>query len=154
MRTNNYLEEQLYDIWEKYFADVARKNYVVIKFGKYSKRQLGSIKWANKRSKIKGLLKNIEEDIKEQDDKRITIITVTKYFQHEEVPEYVLRSTIAHELVHYTHGFHSPLKQLFTHPHRGRIVEKELFKRGLQDTYSNSQIWLKKNWLKVVRKFN
>jgi hypothetical protein len=154
MRDNNYLEEQLYDIWENHFADVPRKNYVVIKFGKYSRRQLGSIKWASKRTKIKGLLNKIKEDIKSQDDKRVTVITITKYFQHEEVPDEVVRQTIAHELVHYTHGFHSPLKQIYKHPHRGRIVEKELHKRGLQDTFQFSEEWLKKNWLKTLRKFS
>ena len=44
IRDNKYLENLLYDLWENNFCDVARLNLVTIKYGKYSKRQLGSIK--------------------------------------------------------------------------------------------------------------
>ena len=56
-RDNKYLENLLYELWEEYFPDVPRKNFVIIKFGKYSKRQLGSIKKANEKTKIKRLMK-------------------------------------------------------------------------------------------------
>ncbi len=58
MRDEEFLENILYDLWENHFPDIPRKNLVLIKFGKYSTRQLGSIKLANKRTKIKSLLKN------------------------------------------------------------------------------------------------
>lgn len=151
IRDNLYLEERLYNIWDDHFADVPRKNLVLIKFGKASKRQLGSIKWANKNSKIKSLLhpKKDEHDI--QDDSRISIITVTRHFQDMRVPQDVLDMTIAHELVHYTHGFHSPLPKLFRHPHQGNIVNKELADRGLKEKLDQTEKWLKKNWLKIIK---
>jgi len=152
IRTNDWLEIQLHDIWENHFADVPRKNLVLIKFGKASRRQLGSIKWANKNSKIKTALKSLKTEWDIADDKRISIITVTKYFQQLEVPEDVVKATVAHELVHYTHGFHSPLPRLFTHPHRGSIVKKELYKRNLGDIYEESEVWLKKEWVKFLRR--
>ena len=151
MRNNSYLEGLLYDIWENHFCDVPRKNLVLIKFGKYSKRQLGCISLARKGSKIKSLMKGREEEYAVQDDKSITIITITRYFINEVVPEYVIRATIAHELCHYTHGFNSPLERRFNKPHQGRIIEKELEKRELLEEYETSQKWLKDYWLDIVR---
>lgn len=149
-RDNEYLENRLYDIWENHFSDVPRQNLVIIKFGKYSKRQLGSIKWANERTKVKGILKKKREEIGIQDDDRVSIISVTRYFKNLNVPEFVIDATIAHELVHYTHGFSSPLPKVFNHPHRGRIVQKELKRRGLGDMYTQSERWLKENWKNIV----
>ena len=100
MRDNKYLENILYDLWDNNFCDVPRKNLVVIKFGKYSKRQLGSIKLANRYTKIKRKKKKRREELEVQDEKSVTVITVTRYFQNEIVPEYVIRATIAHELCH------------------------------------------------------
>ena len=150
MRDNKYLENILYDLWDNHFCDVPRKNLVVIKFGKYSKRQLGSIKLANRYTKIKGLMKKIREELEVQDEKSVTVITVTRYFQNEIVPEYVIRATIAHELCHYTHGFQSPLEKRFDHPHRGNVIKKELAKRDLLDQEKEAEKWLKENWLKIV----
>ena len=150
MRDNKYLENILYDLWDNHFCDVPRKNLVVIKFGKYSKRQLGSIKLANKYTKIKGLMRKRKEELEVQDEKSVTVITVTRYFQNEIVPEFVIRATIAHELCHYTHGFQSPLEKRFDHPHRGNVIKKELAKRDLLDQEKETEKWLKENWLKIV----
>ena len=150
MRDNSYLEERLYYIWENFFADVPRKNSVIIKFGKGSGRQLGSIKWANESTKIKGVIGKKIDEINSQDDKRISLITITKLFQNEIVPEYIIDATIAHELVHYTHGFNSPLERSVKHPHKGKVVEKELNKRGLGKMYQSSNVWLKENWKDIV----
>lgn len=150
MRDNKYLENILYDLWDNHFCDVPRKNLVVIKFGKYSKRQLGSIKLANRYTKIKGLMKKRREELEVQDEKSVTVITVTRYFQNEIVPEFVIRATIAHELCHYTHGFQSPLEKRFDHPHRGNVIKKELAKRDLLDQEKETEKWLKENWLKIV----
>ena len=150
MRDNKYLENLLYDLWDNHFCDVPRKNLVIIKFGKYSKRQLGSIKLANRYTKIKGLMRKRKEELEVQDEKSVTVITVTRYFQNEIVPEYVIRATIAHELCHYTHGFQSPLEKRFDHPHRGNVIKKELAKRDLLDQEKETEKWLKENWLKIV----
>jgi hypothetical protein len=150
MRDREFLEKTLYDLWENYFCDIPRKNLVLIKYGKYSKRQLGSIKLANERTKIKGLLKQKQKDYDTQDNKSITVITVTRYFQQEVVPEFVVRATIAHELCHYAHGFSSPLQKRFQKPHQGSVIEKELKKRGLLKKQEIVDKWLKENWLDII----
>ncbi|KKP91945.1 MAG: hypothetical protein UR96_C0024G0004 [candidate division WS6 bacterium GW2011_GWC1_36_11] len=150
MRDRKYLENLMYDLWEEYFSDIPRKNLVLIKFGKYSKRQLGSIKIANEYTKIKSLLKKNLDDYDVQDDKRVTVITMTKYFQNEIVPEYVVSATIAHELCHYAHGFSSPLEKRFDKPHQGNVINKELAKRGLLESQRLADKWLKDNWVGIV----
>jgi hypothetical protein len=149
-RDNKYLENLLYEIWEEYFPDVPRKNFVIIKFGKYSKRQLGSIKKANEKTKIKRLMQKYKDLLEIQDEKSISVITITRYFQSEDIPEYILISTIAHELCHYTHGFNSPLPKLFEYPHQGGIVSKEMDKRGLREMRLKTRRWLKEKWSEII----
>lgn len=150
MRDRKFLENLMYELWENYFCDIPRKNLVIIKFGKYSKRQLGSIKLANSKTKIKSLIQNKKKDFLIQDDKSITVITITRYFQNEFVPEDVVRATIAHEMCHYAHGFSSPLKKQFNNPHQGKIIDKELKKRGLEQLQKDTDKWLKKYWVSVI----
>ena len=154
MRDRKYLENLMYDIWENHFCDIPRKNLVLIKFGKYSKRQLGSIKLANDHTKIKTLVKKNLEEYDAQDDVRITVITITKYFENDVlVPEFVVKATVAHELCHYAHGFSSPLEKKFNKPHQGNIINKELAKRGLIEEQKLADIWLEKNWVSIVHPF-
>lgn len=155
MRDRKYLENLMYDIWENHFCDIPRRNLVLIKFGKYSKRQLGSIKLANEYTKIKGLIRNNQEEYEMQDDERITVITVTKYFQNDiAVPEFVVRATIAHELCHYAHGFSSPLDKQFDKPHQGNIINKELAKRNLLEEQQLADKWLERNWSSIAYSSN
>jgi len=149
MRTDEWLEDQLYDIWENNFADVPRTNSVLITFGKRSKRQLGCIKHI-KAPTTKKIAKKLEK-APSNDNNTISLIIITSYFKDEFIPEVVVRSTIAHELAHYTHGFSSPLPKLFDHPHKGGIVRKELNKRGLGESYKLSQKWIKSNWVKYLK---
>lgn len=153
MRDNNWLEEKMYEIWENHFDDVPRPNLVLIKFGKYSKRQLGSIKWVHERTKVKGFLSKKKEEHDLQDDSRISLITITKYFQDPKVPDEVVMGTIAHEMVHYAHGFHSPLEQRFRHPHQGKVVQKEMHARDLGHILEFSEKWLEKSWVKLIRNY-
>ncbi|KKR05559.1 MAG: hypothetical protein UT34_C0002G0066 [candidate division WS6 bacterium GW2011_GWF2_39_15] len=131
MRDNQYLIVLLEAIWNRYFADVPRVNKVSIRFGKHSYRQLGAIK------------------SKRGDDSESKIV-LTRFFMSPEIPEHVLISTIAHEIVHYSHGFNSPLPKLYSDPHRGNIVEKDLTKRGLEKELTLSKQWLKENWSIIV----
>jgi hypothetical protein len=151
-RNNKWLEDEMYSIWEDYFADVPRKNLVIIKFGRASTRQLGSIKWANKKTRIKSIMKRreIQEMHRIQDDKRITVITITAKFKDISIPKYVVQSTIAHELCHYTHGFSSPENKQFRYPHQGGIIKAELAKRGLGTIHQKARGWLRNNWLDYV----
>ena len=150
MRDIKFLENILYDLWENHFCDVPRHNLVLIKYGKFSKRQLGSIKIANTRTRIKSILKEKKDDLLVQDHKSITVITMTKYFESETVPEFVVRAVIAHELCHYAHGFSSPLEKRFDKPHQGGIVKKELEKRGLLEEQERADRWIKKYWKEII----
>jgi hypothetical protein len=141
----------MYEVWEEYFNDVPRKNFVITKFGKYAKRQLGCIKYATEKTKVQTLLNKYKEDIGVQDVDSISVILLTRYFVNESVPEFLLVSTLSHEICHYAHGFHSPLPKKYKYPHKGNIVEREMVDRGLGEILDNSEAWLKENWLEIIR---
>lgn len=130
MRDDKWLFEKLDEVWDKYFGDVLQENDVRIVWGRRARTRLGSIK--------KG--KNHNGHYHE------TIITINKLFQDKEIPEYVVLSTIAHEMAHYAHGFHSPLEQKFDTPHAGGIIHKEMEGRGLAGLEKKAKKWLKENW--------
>lgn len=90
------------------------------------------------------------EEYEAQDDRSITIITVTRYFMNEIVPDFVVRATVAHEMCHYTHGFQSPLQKKFDKPHQGNIINKELVKRDLLEEQKAADKWLKEHWLNII----
>ena len=71
-------------------------------------------------------------------------VVVNSLFQDLRIPEEVIKVTIAHEIVHYMHGFHSHLPKQFSHPHKGNIVNKELIKRGFKHTLKMEKEWYKK----------
>ncbi len=144
------LQSLLYDIWEEYFPDVPRKNLVLVKYGKFSRQRLGSIKWAREFKGIKSFYKKFTDEHKVQDDERITLIILTRYFTIPEVPDFVVKTTLAHEIVHYAHGFNSPLEKRYRFPHQGGVIEKELRQRGLGKELELSEKWLKENWRRVV----
>ena len=150
MRETEFFENILYNLWENHVCYVPRLNLVIIKYGKFSKRQLGSIKIANSKTKIKKMLKEKWNDLLAQDDKSITVITISRYFQNEIIPEFVLRAVVAHELCHYTHGFSSPLEKRFNNPHQGSVVKKELKKRGLWEEQEKADEWIEKHWRRIV----
>jgi hypothetical protein len=150
VRDNKYLENLLYDLWENNFCDVARLNLVAIKYGKHSKRQLGSIRLIKDRDTFERYIKKYDLNKEVFENKTVSLINITRYFTYDYVPEYVIRSTIAHELCHYTHGFSSPLEKKYKYPHQGSIVKKELKARGLIDIYIDSKKWLKDNWISVI----
>ena len=126
-RSQTWLEDKLEQIWNLLFSEVPKLNKVIIKFQGKSKNRFGHIK------------------LKEKD----THIVINSLFQHELVPEYIIDVTIAHELVHYMHGFNSPLPQKFRYPHQGNIVNKELIKKGFGHQIKQEKQWIKENWLKT-----
>lgn len=131
MRDEEFLINKLETIWKKGFLDVDKNNNINIKF---------KGKWKNKFGHIKKLKNNDSE------------IVINGYFRNEKVPEYILDLTIAHELVHYSHGFNSPLPKLYKHPHKGGIVNKELKKRGFGDLLKLERRWIKEEWKNIVKK--
>ncbi len=116
----------LTSIWQHYFFDVPHANEVQIAYCRPWKSRLGLIRMSL--------------------DTTRSFIGINSLLQHKNVPDCVLVTTIAHELVHYTHGFGSPLPQLFEHPHANKIVDKELEQRGLGSALSDCNAWIDEHW--------
>jgi len=133
MRNNKWLEQKLDFLWLSYFQDVPKLNNIHIAFGRSAKRRLASIR-----------------QISHKDKTSDTQIKVTGFYKDPTVPEYVVLTTIAHELCHYAHGFASPLPQFSRYPHHGGIVDRELVRRGLGKSLEMQRVWLKDSWHKIV----
>ena len=81
-----------------------------------------------------------------------TEIVVNGMFKSFDIPDFILELTIAHELVHYSHGFQSPHPQLYTHPHQGSVVNQDLKKRGFHEHLRQERKWIKEVWRPHVQK--
>ncbi|MBU6388939.1 hypothetical protein KGQ71_00285 [Patescibacteria group bacterium] len=136
-RTNTWLASRLSDIHHAYFPEIPIKNTVLVRFGRTSKYRFGSI-ISRERKGYK---------------KPVTYITINSLFRNEVVPEYVIDATLAHEFVHYSHGFHSPLEQLYQYPHKGGIVNKELRKRGVGELLKQQRSWIKQKYPDFLRHY-
>lgn len=121
------LKTYLEYIWEHYFADVPYVNEVQISYCQPWKSRLGLIRMSL--------------------DESVSFIGVNALLQHRFVPEYVLITTIAHELVHYAHGFGSPLPRPYEHPHANNVVNRELETRDLGTYVQQCDAWIDKEWL-------
>jgi hypothetical protein len=113
-------------IWHRYFSDVPCVNNVQIAYRQPWKSRLGLIRLSV--------------------DNTTTFIGINALLQHQEVPEYLLITTVAHELTHYAHGFGSPLPRLYKHPHANNVVNRELERRGLGEYVHLSDEWIDKQW--------
>ena len=130
MRDKIWLDQRLQDISQMLFPELEKKNNVIIRF---------KGKWKNKFGHIK-LLKNSD-----------TEIAINSLFQHPLVPESIIDTTIAHELIHYMHGFNSPHKQQYKHPHAGGIVTREMKKRGFSHMLIKEKNFMK-TWFKLYER--
>ena len=119
---NSYLDH----IWQHYFSDIPCVNEVQIAYCHPWKSRLGLIRLSL--------------------DNATSFIGINALLQHQQVPEYVLITTIAHELTHYAHGFGSPLPRLYKHPHANNVVNRELEQRGLGEYVHLSDAWIDKQW--------
>jgi hypothetical protein len=128
MRDDEWLAQRMNQIWELLFPEVDRMNNVVIRF---------KGKWKNKFGHIKRL--------KNKD----TEIAINGLFKHEQVPEYMIDTTIAHELIHYWHGFNSPYTQKYKHPHAGGIVTREMKNRGFGHMIAKEREFVKRQWMPI-----
>jgi hypothetical protein len=113
-------------IWRKHFTDIPRVNTVHIGYCFPWKSRLGLIRLSL--------------------DQSTTFIGINSLLQLPQVPEYVLITTIAHELVHYTHGFGSPLPRKYKYPHANGVVERELESRELGESLHCCNRWIDKHW--------
>ncbi len=125
-RTIRNLNSYLDHIWHQYFPDVPCVNNVEIAYRQPWKSRLGLISLSV--------------------DNTTSFIGINALLQHQEVPEYLLITTVAHELTHYAHGFGSPLPRLYKHPHANNVVNRELERRGLGEYVHLSDEWIDKQW--------
>lgn len=140
MRDDKWLFAKLDKVWDAHFSDVPQDNDVRIVWGRRARSHLGS---------IKQVTSNKRQVTREHPE---TIITINRLFQDETIPEYVVMGTIAHELAHYAHGFHSPLEKKYDTPHAGGVVRDEMRRRGLEKVQKAQKKWLKDNWKDYVEK--
>ena len=117
-----YLDE----IWRTYFADVSHVNQVEISYCQPWKRRLGLIRLSLNNS--------------------VSFIGLNSLLQIPQLAEYILTTTIAHELTHYAHGFGSLLPRLYEHPHANNVVKQELESRGLGETMRLCDEWIDNEW--------
>ena len=122
-RDDNWLLSRLDFIWSKYFSDVPQTNKVFIRFGRYAKYRLGSIR-LNRRTKA-------------------SFITITAMFKDPKIPPEVVDHTIGHELTHYAHGFSSTYPRLHKYTHAGGVVRLEMGERGMEYLYDAYKKWVK-----------
>lgn len=124
VRDHDWLINRFDMLLKGYFADVKLGYPIVVTYGLRARRRFGSISERNKHS----------------------IIRLNALFSHPDVPEKIIDATLAHEMVHYVHGFCSGLPRQVKYPHADHAIEKELKKRGLLEMYEESDVWLKTNW--------
>lgn len=122
-RDNNWLLSRFDFVWSKFFGDIVQENPVHIKFGRYSKYRLGSIRLDRKSVR--------------------SYIIITSMFKDKKIPVEVIDHTLAHELAHYTHGFSSKKVKLHKYPHAGGIVHKEMVERGMGYLIKAYKDWVK-----------
>lgn len=123
LRNDQWLLSRLDCIWDKYFSDTPQTNRVFIKFGRFAKYRLGSIR----------LLKQSKS----------SLITITAMFKDASIPRDVVDHTIAHELTHYSHGFSSTHPRLHKYPHAGGVVKREMEERGMAYLHQAYRKWVK-----------
>lgn len=125
-RDNRWLGEHLAAVWDRHFADTPCLNPVDIAFAKQWKARLGLITLC--------------------EESNISNIRLNALLSHPDVPECITTITVAHELVHYSHGFGSALPRRYQHPHRGNVVERELVRRGLERDLEEYLDWIDQHW--------
>jgi|TARA_Y100000310_G_C19995546_1_gene496066 hypothetical protein len=128
MRSDIWLENRLETIWKTVIPEIEKQNIVKIKFKGNWKTKFGHIKRLKDGS---------------------TEIAINNLFRDKQIPDFIIDTTIAHELVHYMHGFHSPLPRLYKYPHQGNIVNKELNKRGFSFLLKLEKEWIKNKWWSI-----
>lgn len=132
MRDKKWLEGRFEEIWNFLFNDIEKKDKVSIKW---------EGKWQNKFGHITKKFGKTE-------------IAINGLFRSEKVPEFVIDLTIAHELVHYMHGFFSKHDRKHVDPHAGNVVNRELAKRGFGVMMRKEEEWVRKNWGRVYSLLN
>jgi hypothetical protein len=130
---DSFLAKRTAELIRENFAQKGVTNFLVVKTGRKWKRTLGHIK----------TLENKEYG---------SLIEINPLLLDLDVPEYVLDYVIMHELTHYFQGFCSNHEKKHRHPHKGRVVEKELARRGWEELTVKADKWIKAEWDKILLK--
>lgn len=121
-----WLNDALERLWADYFWDVPRVSPVSIRFGSRWKNRLGLIRW--------------------EPETESSLILMNGYFRDPRVPGVVCVATIAHELIHYAHGFGSALPRYHADPHADDLIGREMRARGLDHLLVLADNWIDENW--------
>ncbi len=144
LRQDSELTVLLEQLLGQYFIGYALANPIQVRFGRYSRTRLGSIGLAGWRSLKHPQALAYPGRRLNQPNQAASQIVITGYYRHRSIPDRLILATLAHELVHYFHGFHSALPQRFLDPHRGNIVDQELYKVGF-----GQELRLAKSWQRL-----
>lgn len=125
-RTDEWLRRELYSLWDNCFQDIPMANEVDISFDRAWKLRLGLIRLSENGCH--------------------TYIGINRLLRNYQVPNEVVSIIVAHELVHYSHGFGSPLPRKYRHPHYGNVVGHELVARGLSAELQVFKDWTSNHW--------
>jgi hypothetical protein len=126
IRDDRWLHHVLESVWARHFPDTPRLNTIRVNYGAAWKNRLGLITMSH--------------------DQTTSFIQINALLRLRDVPDCVSRITVAHEMVHYAHGFGSPLPRRYKHPHRGGIVKRELLARGMAGEYAQYDDWIYNRW--------
>lgn len=132
MRDQAWLEQIFTTAVDEHFSDVKAYNPLRIEWGRKARTRLGSLSY--------------DEQCQE------AVIRVTKLFTDPDVPAFVVKATIVHELCHFAHGWHNGKTPQYKHPHLGGVVKEEFAERGLTELYLQQKKWLKNHWKQIVYK--
>jgi hypothetical protein len=130
---DKYLTSKTASLIRENFPERGVTNLLVVRWGKRWRNTLGHIK----------PLKNVEFG---------SLIEINSLLKSTDIPEFVLDSVLMHELVHYFQGFGSNHERKSLHPHKGGVVDKELFRLGWGDITKKSDAWIKLNWHPLVNR--
>lgn len=144
LRQDSDLAELLEQLLSQYFIGYELANPIEVRFGRYSRTRLGSIGLAGWRSEKHPRSLAYPGRRLYRSNQAASQIVITGYYRHRLIPDRLILATLAHELVHYFHGFHSALPQRYLDPHRGNIVDQELYKIGF-----GSELRLAKSWQRL-----
>lgn len=133
-RNLEWLNSRVEAIWSRYFHDIPQSTPVRVRWGQRSYRRLGSI-----------ILKQ------RADGSYYSLITISSLLREPEVPSLIIDQIIAHEIVHYVHGFGSERPRKLRHPHQGGIIVKEFQKRGLWELYRYYKSWMSLSWVPFLQ---
>jgi hypothetical protein len=135
-RTNAWLEQQLEVIWQRHFSDIERVTPIKIQFGRRAYRRLGSI---------------VLRPAFASTSRQYSQIIISGILADPAMPEFIAQQVIAHELVHYIHGFGSHLPRHLDHPHQGGVIVREFKRRGLWELFRVYQAWMKIHWIQYLK---